>query len=71
MKNNSNRLAVKMLIAMLAGIAVGLGFMLTMTLFARLHNSLDESEVPASFRGLPIALLTAGMITLALMALNF
>ena len=28
MKNNSNRLAVKMLIAMVAGIAVGLGFML-------------------------------------------
>ena len=28
MKNNSNRLAAKMLIAMVAGIAVGLGFML-------------------------------------------
>ena len=28
MKNNSNRLAIKMLIAMVAGIAVGLGFML-------------------------------------------
>ena len=27
-KNNSNRLAVSMLIAMVAGIAVGLGFML-------------------------------------------
>ena len=57
--------------AIVTAVAVGLGFMLTMTLFARLHNSLDESEVPASFRGLPIALLTAGMITLALMALNF
>ena len=28
MKNNSNRLAIHMLIAMVAGIAVGLGFML-------------------------------------------
>ena len=57
--------------AMVTAVAVGIGFMLTMTLFAKLHNSLDEEEVPASFRGLPIALLTAGMIALALMALNF
>ena len=28
MKNNSNRLAVKMLIAMVAGIVAGLGFMM-------------------------------------------
>ena len=28
MKNNSNRLAVKMLVAMVAGIVVGLGFMM-------------------------------------------
>jgi Na+-translocating ferredoxin:NAD+ oxidoreductase RnfA subunit len=55
----------------LTAVAVGIGFMLTMTLFAKLHNSLDEEEVPASFRGLPIALLTAGMIALALLALNF
>jgi electron transport complex protein RnfA len=57
--------------AMVTAVAVGIGFMLTMTLFAKLHNSLDEEEVPASFRGLPIALLTAGMIALALLALNF
>jgi electron transport complex protein RnfA len=57
--------------AMVTAVAVGIGFMLTMTLFAKLYNSLDEEEVPASFRGLPIALLTAGMIALALLALNF
>ena len=57
--------------AMVTALAVGIGFMLTMTLFAKLHDSIDESEVPATFRGLPIALLTAGMITLALLALNF
>ena len=31
----------------------------------------DEEAIPAPFRGLPIALLTAGMIVLALMALQF
>lgn len=57
--------------AMVTAVAVGIGFMLSMTLFAKLHNSLDESEVPETFRGLPIALLVAGMMTLALLALNF
>lgn len=57
--------------AIVTAVGVGIGFMLTMTLFAKLHNTLDEDEIPASFRGLPIALLTAGMIALALLALNF
>lgn len=57
--------------AVITAVAVGIGFMLSMTLFAKLHNTLDEDEIPASFRGLPIALLTAGMIALALLALNF
>lgn len=57
---------------LVTSLGVGLGLMLTMTLFAKLHSkAVDEDEVPASFRGLPIALLTAGMIALALLALNF
>ena len=52
--------------------AVGIGFMLSMTLFAKLKDvPVDEDAIPASFRGLPIALLTAGMIVLAILALNF
>ena len=52
--------------------AVGIGFMLSMTLFAKLKDvPVDEDAIPVSFRGLPIALLTAGMIVLALLALNF
>lgn len=57
--------------ALITAAAVGIGFMLTMTVFAKLHNSIDEEAVPAPFRGLPIALLTAGMMVLALLALNF
>jgi Na+-translocating ferredoxin:NAD+ oxidoreductase RnfA subunit len=46
--------------------------MLTMTLFAKLKDKcVDEEAIPASFNGLPIALLTAGMIVLALLSLNF
>ena len=58
--------------AIVTALAVGIGFMLTMTLYAKLKDvPVDEEAIPASFRGLPIALLTAGMIVLALMALQF
>jgi Na+-translocating ferredoxin:NAD+ oxidoreductase RnfA subunit len=43
-----------------------------MTLYAKLKDiHVDEEAIPAPFRGLPIALLTAGMIVLALLALQF
>ena len=52
--------------------ATGIGFMLTMTVYAKLKDiPVDEKAIPAPFRGLPIALLTAGMIVLALLALQF
>ena len=58
--------------AIVYAVAIGIGFMLTMTLYAKLKDDyVDEEAIPASFRGLPIALLTAGMIALAMMALNF
>ena len=60
------------LLALITAAAVGIGFMLTMTLFAKLRGKcVDEDAIPASFRGLPITLLTAGMIVLALLSLNF
>ena len=58
--------------AIVTAVAVGIGFMLTMTLYAKLKDDyVDEEAIPASFRGIPIALLTAGMIVLAMMALVF
>lgn len=60
------------LTAIITSVAVGIGFMLTMTLYAKLKDvPVDEEAIPAPFRGLPIALLTAGMIVLALLALQF
>ena len=58
--------------AIVYALAIGIGFMLTMTLYAKIKDDyVDEEAVPASFRGIPIALLTAGMIALAMMALAF
>ena len=60
------------LTAIVTSVAVGIGFMLTMAVYAKIKDvPVDEEAIPASFRGLPIALLTAGMIVLALLALQF
>ena len=67
--HNAHRTFVE---AIVYALAIGIGFMLTMTLYAKLKDDyVDEEAVPASFRGIPIALLTAGMIALAMMALTF
>ena len=54
--------------AAVTSFAVGLGLTLTMVVFSSLEHKIDEEAVPASFRGLPIALLIAGMMALALLA---
>jgi electron transport complex protein RnfA len=67
--HNAHRTFVETIVYALA---IGIGFMLTMTLYAKIKDDyVDEEAVPASFRGIPIALLTAGMIALAMLALNF
>ena len=56
------------LTALVTAFAVGLGLTLTMVVFSSLDRKIDEEAVPASFRGLPIKLLVAGMMALALLA---
>ena len=57
--------------AVLTAFSVGIGFMLTFTLFSKLDRHVDDEDIPESFRGLPKHLLVAGMIALALLSLNF
>jgi Na+-translocating ferredoxin:NAD+ oxidoreductase subunit A len=47
------------------GAGAGLGFCLVMILFAGLRERLEAADVPAPFRGSAIALVTAGMMSLA------
>lgn len=53
--------------ALITTIGVGLGFTLVLTVFSALEFRIDYDTVPYSFRGLPIHLLIAGMIVLALL----
>ncbi len=48
-------------------VSTALGFGLAMTLFAGLREQLELSSVPKDFRGVPIALVTAGILAMAFM----
>lgn len=66
-----NTAALELSEALLEAVAIGIGFTLSMTLFSKLkRDSIDEEAVPAAFKGLPVVLLTAGMICLALLGLS-
>ena len=55
------------LISVINGAAGGLGFTLAIVLFASIRERVDKAEPPESFRGFPIALITAGLLALAFM----
>ena len=48
-------------------LGAALGFALVMVLFAALRERLEHATVPAAFRGVPIALVTAGILSLGFM----
>lgn len=54
--------------ALAAALGVGLGFLLALFLMAGVTERVNERYVPAPFRGLPIMLLSAGIISMALLA---
>ena len=51
-------------------IASAIGFGLAITLFAAIREQLEGSDVPKPFRGIPIALITAGIMALAFMGFS-
>ena len=55
--------------AAVAGIAVPLGFLIVIYIFATIRQRLDIADVPTSFKGAPIALITAGIMACAIMGI--
>lgn len=51
-------------------VASALGFGLAMVLFAGLREQLELANVPKAFKGIPIALITAGIMALAFMGFS-
>lgn len=51
-------------------VASAIGFGVAMTLFAGIREQLELSSVPKAFQGIPIALITAGILALAFMGFS-
>jgi electron transport complex protein RnfA len=56
--------------ALVYGFGAATGFALVLILFAAMRERLEAADVPASFRGAPIALISAGMMALAFMGFS-
>ena len=53
-----------------AGIAGGLGFLLAILIMSTIREKLDSEDVPKSFKGIPVAFVTAGLMAMAFMAFD-
>lgn len=51
--------------SIVSSLGCGLGFLLAMVLFSGLRSRIDETNIPASFRGLATTLIAASFISLA------
>lgn len=51
-------------------VATALGFTLAITIFAGIREQLDFSDTPVSMRGVPIALICAGLLAMAFMGFS-
>ncbi|MBQ0122013.1 MAG: electron transport complex protein RnfA [Bacteroidales bacterium] len=56
--------------AIVFSIATAIGYGIALILFAGIREQLDLSKVPESFKGVPIALLTAGIMAMAFMGFS-
>lgn len=53
--------------SLVSSLGCGLGFLLAMWLFAGVRNRLEESDAPECFKGIPITLVAASIVSVAFM----
>ncbi len=51
--------------SMVSSLGVGLGFLLAMVIFSGVRSRIDESVIPAPFRGLPSTLIAASFVSMS------
>lgn len=56
--------------AVFFAVCTAIGYGLALILFAGIRERLDDTDVPASFQGIPIALITAGIMAMAFMGFS-
>jgi len=55
---------------LVAGVAAGLGYALVMVILSAIRQRLDVEQVPRAMRGLPLQLVSAGLLALAFVAFD-
>ena len=68
--NNVISQAYDLLQTAIHSVAVGLGFTLALLLMAGIREKIDQAPIPKHFKGLPIALITAGIMAMAFAGLG-
>lgn len=56
--------------SLVAGIAAGVGFLLVALVVSTIRERLENEWIPPSFRGVPIAFITTGLMALAFLAFD-
>ena len=56
--------------SLIFGFAAACGFSLVLILFAGMRERIDAADVPAPFKGASIALITAGLMSLAFLGFS-
>ena len=51
-------------------VSTAIGFTLSLTLFAGIREQLQLNDIPKAMQGIPIALITAGLLALAFMGFS-
>jgi electron transport complex protein RnfA len=64
---NANKAEFTFITATANGFAAGLGFSLVLVLFAAMRERIAIADVPKSFQGAAIGMITAGLMSLAFM----
>ena len=54
----------------IAGLSVGLGFLLAIFLMSTIRERIELENIPKPFRGVPIAFITAGLMAMSFMAFD-
>lgn len=53
------------IMSMVSSLGCGLGFLLAMVLFSGVRSRIEDSDIPETFKGLPITLVAASIVSLA------
>ena len=56
--------------SMVSSLGCGLGFLLAMVLFSGIRSRIDDTHIPAPFKGLAVTLIAASFISLAFMGFS-